>query len=478
MRTSHRFSYCGIPTEKRTKQQSSQEPVPLQKFSKGYRHKKNGRVVALLNLLLFCFASLANGLFAQTTSSPHVLVIPMKDTIQPVSAEYLKRGLREAEMEHDTAVLLEIDTPGGLFQSTREMVGAILSSPVPVIVYITPSGARAGSAGFYIMESADVAAMAPGTNAGAAHPVLETGHLDDVMKQKLENDAAAFLRSYVERRKRNTSAAEDAVRSSKSYSEDEAKKLGLIDLIASNENDLMNALDGKQVLRFDGTTTTLHTHNASLIRMQLSPRERLLDMLMSPDLALLFLVAGALLIYLEFNTPGTIVPGSLGALLILVALFALNLLPIRFTAVLLLLAGFVLLVLEAKFASHGIVASAGIIAMIFGAITLVNAPIPELRVHPATAVGLAVGFGIITLFLVRLALMARRNKSKTGIEALIGENGTVMQALSPIGQVLVHGELWRAEASEPIQPGENILVKGCKELHLLVERVPTNAQKP
>jgi membrane-bound serine protease (ClpP class) len=249
-------------------------------------------------------------------------------------------------------------------------------------------------------------------------------------------------------------------------------------VVANSEGELMNAIDGKQVLRFDGTTTTMHTRNVSLVRMGLSPREHLLDMLMSPDLALLFLVAGALLVYLEFNTPGTIVPGSLGALLILVALFALNLLPIRSTAVLLLVAGFVLLVLEAKFASHGIVASAGIIALIFGAITLVNAPIPELRVHPATAVGLAIAFGVITLFLVRLAIMARRNKSKTGIEALIGESGRVMQALSPIGQVLVHGELWQAEAAEPLQPGEDILVKGCKELRLLVERVPNNAQKP
>lgn len=425
-------------------------------------------------LLLTCTTQAVPG---QSSASPHVLVIPMKDTVQPVSAEYLKRGLDQARRENANAVLLELDTPGGLLESTREMVGDILASPVPVIIYIAPSGARAGSAGFYLLESADIAAMAPGTNAGAAHPVVEGAQLDEIRKQKLENDAAAFLRSYVERRKRNASAAEDAVRSSKSYTEAEAKQLGLIDVVANNESDLMGALDGREIQRFNGTTTTMHTRNAILVRLELTPRERLLDLMISPDLALLFLVAGALLIYLEFNTPGTIVPGSLGALLVLLALFALNLLPIRSTAVLLLLAGFVLLVLEAKFASHGIVAAAGIISLIFGAITLVNAPIPELRVHLGTAVGLAVGFGIITLVLLRLAIMARRKKAKTGIEALIGENGTVIQPLSPVGQVLVHGELWQAESAEPLQPGECIQVKGSRELRLLVERVPNPATK-
>ncbi len=436
------------------------------------------KICIYFTVLFLFFVSASPIIYCQSAVASQVLVIPMKDTVQPISSEYLKRGLDQAQREHAAAVVLELDTPGGLFESTREMVGNILASPVPVIVYIAPSGARAGSAGFYLLESADIAAMAPGTNAGAAHPVVEGAQLDEVRKQKLENDAAAFLRSYVERRKRNASAAEDAVRSSKSYTEAEAKQLGLIDLIANSENDLMTALDGKEVQRFNGTTTTLHTRNAAMIQLRLTPRERLLDLFINPDLALLFLVAGALLIYLEFNTPGTIVPGSLGAFLVLLALFSLNMLPIRSTAVLLLLAGFVLLVLEAKFASHGIVATAGIISLIFGAITLVNAPIPELRVHPATAIGLAVGFGVITLMLIRLAIMARRKKAKTGIDALIGENGTVMQALNPVGQVLVHGEIWQAESTELLQPGESIQVKGSRELRLLVERVPNHAIKP
>jgi membrane-bound serine protease (ClpP class) len=474
MRSLLRLSYRNNPEETRF----SPEKIGLRSsFGRHVLRKTGEAAAAIIALLVFVYA--AQAVYGEPSPLPHVLVIPMKDTVQPVSTEYLKRGLSRAEQEHAAAVLVELDTPGGLFESTREMVGAILSSPVPVIVYVAPSGARAGSAGFYLLESADIAAMAPGTNAGAAHPVAAaSGQIDEVSKQKLENDAAAFLRSYVERRKRNATAAEDAVRKSKSYTEEEARRLGLIDVVANNDSDLLSALDGRQVLRFNGTTTTLHTRNAALDRLDLSPRERLLDLLISPDLALLFLTAGALLIYLEFNTPGTIVPGSLGALLVLLALFALNLLPLRFTAVLLLLAGFILLVLEAKFTSHGVVAGVGILCLIFGAITLVNAPIPELRVHLATAIGLALGFGIITLVLIRLAIMARRNKSKMGIEALIGESGKVMQALSPIGQVLVHGELWQAEASEPLQEGENIQVKGWRDLRLLVERIPGNASKP
>lgn len=450
----------------------------FQRLLKEFCSRENGHLSVLAFALLLLFALLASPVQAQPAGSAHVLVIPMTDTIQPVSAEFLKRGLNRAKDERAAAVLVELNTPGGLLDSTREMVGAILESPVPVIFYVTPTGARAGSAGFFLMESADIAAMAPGTNAGAAHPVLQGAHLDEVQKQKVENDAAAFLRSYVERRKRNAEAAEDAVRNSKSYTEEEAKQLGLIDLIAKNECELVKSLDGKQISRVDGSSVTMHTGKASLVRLEMTPRERALDLLIRPDLALFLLVAGALLIYLEFNTPGTIIPGSLGALMVMVSLFALNLLPLRYTSVMLLIGGFVLLVLEAKFASHGIVAVCGILAMVFGAITLVNAPIPELRVHPATAAALAIGFGVITLVLVRLAIRARQNKSKTGIEALLGESGRVVQSLSPTGQVLVHGELWQAEANEPLQAGENIQVKGWKNLTLLVERVPDGAQRP
>ena len=256
-----------------------------------------------------------------------------------------------AATQHANAVLIEINTPGGLLDSMRQMVSKIIASPVPVIVYVAPSGSRAGSAGFFLLEAADVAAMAPGSNAGAAHPVVEGAKLDDIMKQKLENDTAAFLRSYVARRGRNVQAAEDAVRSSKSYSDQEALQLKLIDLVSPDDAALLNTVDGRTITRFDGSKVVLHTRGAQLVAVDPTLREEILDRLTDPNLAVLVLVVGGLLIYVEFNTPGTIIPGTLGTILVLLALFALNLLPVRYTSVMLLAAAFVLLILEAKFAT-------------------------------------------------------------------------------------------------------------------------------
>jgi membrane-bound serine protease (ClpP class) len=403
---------------------------------------------------------------------PLVVVVHLDDTIQPISADFLARALHLASTEHAAAVLIELNTPGGLLDSMREMVGQIIGSPVPVIVYVTPSGSRAGSAGFFLLEAADVAAMAPGTNAGAAHPVVEMGTIDDTMKQKLENDAAAFLRSYVARRGRNVTAAEDAVRNSKSYSDRESQQLGLIDLISPDRTALLNSLDGRTISRLDGSKVTLNTRDARLVEVSPTMREEILDRLTDPNLALLLLVAGALLIYLEFNAPGTIVPGTLGTILVLLALFALNLLPIRYTSLMLLAAAFVLLFLEAHFATHGILSVAAIAALILGSLTLVQAPIPEMQVRLGTSIGLGVGFGLITAFLLRLAIRARQNKVQMGGEALIGELAVVTQPLTPSGQVLLHGELWQAESETPAERGEQVRVRALRELTLLVERVP------
>jgi membrane-bound serine protease (ClpP class) len=423
---------------------------------------------AILIALLFLISASAH---AQT--SPHVIVLNLNDTIQPISEEYVTRGLAQAEATQANAILIELNTPGGLLDTTRSLVSKILASPVPVIVYVGPSGSRAGSAGFFLLEAADIAAMAPGTNAGASHPVVEGGTLDPIMKQKLENDTTAFLRSYVSRRGRNTDAAQDAVLNSKSYTEQESQKLKLIDIIAPNTTDLLNAIDGRSVQRFDGAAVTLHTRNAVLVHMEPTVREQILDRLMDPNLAVLILVLGGLLIYLEFNVPGTIVPGALGTLLVFTALFALNLLPIHYTSLMLLIAALALLVLEAKFPSHGVLASVGIIALVFGTLTLVDGPIPELRVALLTAIACGVGFGIITAFLVRIALQARRNKVLTGVDALVGTFGVAREALAPRGQILVHGELWSAEAPEAVQVGDTVKVRAVRGLTLLVDRVPT-----
>jgi membrane-bound serine protease (ClpP class) len=426
------------------------------------------RLFAVVALVLSCWA-----LAARTQQSqPEVVLVHLNDTIQPISADYLARALAAASAQHASAVLIEIDTPGGLLDSMRQMVSKIIASPIPVIVYVAPSGSRAGSAGFFLLEAADVAAMAPGSNAGAAHPVVEGGKLDDIMKQKLENDTAAFLRSYVARRGRNVAAAEDAVRASKSYSDREALQLNLIDLIAPDNTALLNTLDGRTITRFDGTKTVLHTRDARLVPVDPTLREEILDRLTDPNLAVLVLVVGGLLIYVEFNTPGTIIPGTLGTILVLLALFALNLLPVRYTSVMLLAAAFALLILEAKFATHGVLAAAGIVSLVIGALTLVDGPIPEMRVHVATALSTGIAFGLITFLLVRLALQARRSKVRMGGDAMIGQIAVVTEALAPSGQVMVNGELWQAESATPAARGEQVRVRALRDLTLLVDRVP------
>jgi membrane-bound serine protease (ClpP class) len=400
---------------------------------------------------------------------PVVDELILHDTIQPVSADEVTRALDRANSDGAQALLIELDTPGGLLDSMRTMVGAILRSRVPVIVYVAPSGSRAGSAGFFLLESADVAAMAPGTEAGAAHVVFEGGKPDDVEMQKVENDAEAFMRSYVTKRGRSADAAQEAEKSSHSYTADEALNLHLIDLIANSDAGLLKALDGRVVTRMDGTTLTLRVANARIVPIQLTLRDQLLGWLVNPNIALLFLVFGALLIYLEFNSPGTIVPGALGTLMVLLAIFALDLLPIRYTAVLLLVAALVLLVLEAKVGGHGALAIAGILCLTFGTLTLVAAPVPEMGVSPWVAISVSVAFGAITWFLVRLAVRARKRKSRIGADAMVGSPATAMEPLAPQGHVLVEGEIWQAVANSPVAAGTRLRVVGHEHLLLEVE---------
>jgi len=415
---------------------------------------------------LFCFApvTVAGGLTPAPPQPPLIYRIAIRDTIQPITAGRLDRAIELAERDRAAALLVDLDTPGGLLDSTRHMVGAILNSRVPVIVYIAPSGARAGSAGFFLLEASDVAAMAPGTNAGASHPVLASGAPDDTMKQKMENDAAAFLRSYTTTRGRNAEVAETAVRSSKSFSADEAIAQHLTDLISPTDAQLIGSLDGRTIQRASGPVT-LHLRNANIVTIEPTVREQVLGRLANPNLAVMLLLGGALLIYLEFNIPGTIIPGALGTVMVLVAAFALDLLPIRHTALLLLLAAATLLILELKFASHGVLAAAGILCLALGTLTLIDAPIPELAIHPWLAISLCTAFGIITVFLLRLALRARRRKALIGPAALVGSMGTAMEPIwlqdtLPIGHILVQGEIWQAIAATPISERESVRVVG------------------
>src|SRR6266849_1923950 len=398
-----------------------------------------------------------------------ILKVTVDDMIHPISDEFIGRALTEAARTNDDAVVIELRTPGGLIESTRSIVEKIMTSPVPVIVYVAPAGARAASAGFFILESADIAAMAPGTNTGAAHPVVFGEKMDEIMKTKMENDAAAFMRTIASRRGRNVAVAESAVRQSKSFTEDEALQQKLIDLVAPSLPALLRAADGRRVKRYDGSTVTLHLTNQVVRSYDMSLKERLLSMLMDPNIAFLLFALGSLAIFAELNHPGAVVPGVVGVISILLALFALNLLPTRYASLALLVAAFVLFILEAKYATHGVLGIGGIICMIFGALFLVDGPIPEMRVHLFTAMVVSVPIGLITIFLMTLALRARRNRVTTGSEGMIGEIGIARTQLEPSGKVFVHGTLWNAVAKTSVAQGARVRVSGVDGLQLIVD---------
>jgi len=414
--------------------------------------------------------ALAGILLLASSVSAQVLKIVVDDTIQPITDEYIGRAIAEAQRRQDQALIVEINTPGGLLESTRDIIEKIVASPVPVIVYVAPSGSRAASAGFFILESADVAAMAPGTNTGAAHPVtLGGGKMDDVMKEKIENDSAAFMRSFVAKRGRNVEVAESAVRQSKSWTDQEALSQKLIDYVAPTEEDLFKQMQGKPVKRFDGQTVTLNLAGNQLHPFDMTLKEKILAYLMDPNVAFILLAVGALALYAEFNHPGAVVPGVVGVIFILLAIFALNLLPTRFAALVLLLASFVLFALEAKFATHGVLAVGGIVTLTLGGLLLVDAPIPQMRVHLWTALAVSIPLGVITVFLMNIALKARANKITTGPQGLIGEIGMAQTALSPQGKVFVHGELWDAVSSANVPSGQMVVVRNVDGLQLSVE---------
>jgi len=425
----------------------------------------------LLAGLLFCGFAAA--------CSAEVLKIVVDDTIQPITEEYIGRALDDAARNKDQAVLIEISTPGGLLDSTRGIIEKILASPVPVIIYVAPSGARAASAGFFILESADIAAMAPGTNTGAAHPVtIGGGKMDDVMKEKIENDSAAFMRSFVSKRGRNVEVAESAVRQSKSFTEQEALSQKLIDYVASSEDDLFKQIASKPVKRFDGKTVALNLVGQPLRVYNMTLKQRILAYIMDPNVAFILLAIGALALYAEFNHPGAVVPGTVGVVFILLAAFALNLLPVRFAALVLILASFVLFALEAKFATHGVLGIGGIVTLTLGGLLLVDAPIPEMRVHLLTALAVSVPLGVITVFLMSIALKARANKVATGAQGLVGEVGVAQTALAPRGTVFVHGEIWNAVARGNVAAGERVVVRRVEGLELEVEPVTVLEHAP
>jgi len=405
-------------------------------------------------------------------AAPRVLAVDVDGVVHPVTAEILSRAVQQAKQENAALVLVRLNTPGGLMDAMRESIETMVGAPMPVVTFVSPSGARAASAGFFLLEAGDVAAMAPGTNTGAAHPVLLNGQMDPIMKQKVENDAAASLRSIVAKRGRNRELAEKAIRESQSFTDREALDNHLIELVASNDRDLLDKLDGREVTRLDGTRQVLHTRGAAIVVYEKNWRQQILAAISDPNLALVLLVLGALGIYVEFTNPGLIVPGILGAILALMGLSAISLLPINWLGAALLLLAFALFILEAKFATHGILGAGGALSMVLGAVMLIDSPLPEMRIHLTTAIALALPFSLITMLLLSLVLRARRNKVVTGAEGMLGETGTALTALEPGGKVFIRGEYWEAVSAAPVPAGGRVRVTGIDKLQLSVEPVP------
>ena len=429
---------------------------------------------------LVCRAALIGAafVFCGAAEAPRVIRIDVDQVIHPLTTEVIARGLDQAARDGSAAVLIRLNTPGGLMTAMQEIIQKIVASPVPVITYVAPSGGRAASAGFMILEAADVAAMAPATNTGAAHPVLlGGGQLDPVMKQKIENDAAASIRALAEKRGRNPKLAEEAVRESKAFTEREALDNKLIDLVAPNEQALLAALDGREITRFDGRRQTLRLTGAVVTPYQMSLRERVLMPLIDPNLAFVLLILGVLGVYLEFTHPGLILPGVAGGILVILSLMALTLLPIRWAGAALLLLGLILLVLEAKIASHGILGIGGSVAMVLGALILVDTSVPELRIHLATALAVTLPFALITVFLLQLVIRARSMKVVTGTVGMLDEIGVAQTELAPEGTVFVHGEWWNAVASAPLPLGAKVRVVAVEGLKLRVVPAEENARK-
>jgi membrane-bound serine protease (ClpP class) len=383
--------------------------------------------------------------------------------------------IERADAENAALVVFTLRTPGGLVDSTRDIVTKMIAARTPVVVYVAPSGARAASAGFIIAIAADVAAMAPGTHIGAAHPVSGGGpQMDETSSKKAAEDMAAYVRTIAAKRGRNAKLAEQAVLESKAFTEDEALEASppLVDVLATSLDDLLKKLDGRRVTRFDGRTETLRTASATVVPIAMTLRQRILSAIAHPNVAYILLSLGTLGLTIELWSPGAVLPGVVGGLSLLLAFFALQVLPINFAGLLLMLFGLVLFALEIKVTSYGLLSIGGIISLIFGSLMLIDSPAPELQLSLGLILSVVLGFSAIAAFLVRLALTSQRLAPVTGVEGLMGETGEAIAPIVPgsAGRVRVHGEIWNALANEAIASGDRIIVTNVSGLTLTVRK--------
>lgn len=424
----------------------------------------------------------ASAAFAQTPAAPAgpptVRIVDFETNVNPFSARRITHAIDQAEAEGDALVLIRLDTPGGLVVSTETIIKRVLASEVPVVIWVGPAGARAASAGFFMLLSADLAAMAPGTRTGAAATVTMGGENrgDDMGLRKANEDSAALLRSIAARRGGDIEAVQAAIFDAKSYEETVALELGLIDLIVPDLETLLVELDGREVRRFDGTPVTLRTAGATRIETEFGFRHELFELLASPWIAYLLLMGGLLGLYIEFTQPGVVFPGVAGALCLLLFAFAAQALPISAVGILLIVLALVMFLLEIKVTSYGMLSLGGIVSLLLGSMMLIDGPIPELRVPMSLYLPVSLAIAALCIVAVRLAWRAQRERVATGVEGLAGEVGTVIEAIDPQGKVFVHGEIWSAiSTSGPLAKGERVRVRSVQSLQLSVEPISRSA---
>jgi len=412
-------------------------------------------------------------LFPSIVFAQKVISIKVDGTINPATADFIHGGIKKAATEKASCLLIHLNTPGGLLKSTRVIVSDILNSPVPVIVYVSPGGAHAGSAGVFITMAAHIAAMAPGTNIGAAHPVALQAVMDSTMNEKTTNDAAAFIRSIAEKRKRNVEWAENAVRKSHSYSETEALEYSVIDFIARDDEELLNIVHGKQVAINSGLIT-LQTKGAKIESLEMTFIGKLLDTISDPNIAYILFLLGMYGLLFELYSPGAILPGIVGVISLILAFYSMHSLPVNYAGLALIIFAIILFLLEIKIVSHGLLAIGGIVSLLLGSMMLIRsdsgldmARISRGVIYAATAVS-----ALFFLFVLSFGIRAQRSKVVTGIEAMIGNTGEVIEILNPTGTVRVNGEIWNAESlSGAITRGEKVRIKEMRNLKLYVEPI-------
>jgi membrane-bound serine protease (ClpP class) len=428
---------------------------------------KNGVAV----LFIFISSLLVFPLPALTASSePEVLVITMDGVINPVASEYIEKGIGRANRMHARALVIELDTPGGLDTSMRSIVKAIIGSAVPVVVYVSPSGARDASAGVFITMAAHVAAMAPGTNIGAAHPVSVGEKLDKTMAEKVTNDAAAYIRSLAERNGRNAEWAEEAVRKSVSITDSEALKEHVVDIVSADLNSLLKDIDGRTVDTISGKRL-LRTADAVIVRDQMGWRYRILNFISDPSVAYMLMLLGFYGLFFEFTNPGTIFPGVAGAIFLILAFYSFQTLPVNYAGLLLIILGLVLFILEIKIVSHGVLTIGGIISMVLGSLMLFESPAPFFRLSLYLVLPAVIVTALFFTVTFSLAYRALRRKPITGSEGLIGMEGTAKTDITGQGgMVAVQGELWSAYSDDVIAKGEKVVVESVAHLKVKVSK--------